>query len=230
MHRIRTYVGAAVIAAGLAVLGTAGWQYGVDNWLSEQNATSEASHLASGWSASIGTQGEVVYRTEPVPLYQPFARIFIPRLGSDWVRVVAEGTSVKDVLDRGRLGHYSGTAMPGQMGTFAVAGHRMTHGASFTNLDTLQNGDLIYVQTSDGWYTYEFQYERVVSPKRGDAVAPVPFKAGSLPTERLMVMTTCTPKWTAEKRLVAVAKMVAFNPGKNAVPSAIAKLVSSLDQ
>ena len=40
-------------------------------------------------------------------------------------------------------GHYAGTALPGQIGNFAVAGHRVGKGEPFLNLDHLQPGDTV---------------------------------------------------------------------------------------
>src|SRR5688572_22535163 len=52
---------------------------------------------------------------------------------------VVQGVTLTD-LQRGP-GHYPGTAMPGDKGNFAVAGHRTTYGAPFFHLDQLRKGD-----------------------------------------------------------------------------------------
>ncbi len=65
----------------------------------------------------------------------------IPRLGSDWSRVMVEGVESEE-LALGP-GHFPGTAMPGQVGNFAVAGHRATNGEPFAHLDTLEPGDKV---------------------------------------------------------------------------------------
>lgn len=51
------------------------------------------------------------------------AQIYIPRFGSQWHRNIVEGTTLEQ-LNRYGLGHYDATQMPGQVGNFAVAGHR----------------------------------------------------------------------------------------------------------
>ena len=56
-----------------------------------------------------------------------------------------QGTSPAD-LEKGP-GHYVGTALPGQRGNFAVAGHRVGKGEPFLNLDQLRAGDAVVVQT-----------------------------------------------------------------------------------
>ena len=45
-------------------------------------------------------------------------------------------------------GHYSGTALPGQVGNFAIAGHRVGKGEPFLNLDQLRPGDAVIVETA----------------------------------------------------------------------------------
>ena len=50
-----------------------------------------------------------------------------------------------EVLDSLGLGPYPGTAMPGEEGNFAVAGHRQTDGAVLDHIDALQEGDRITI-------------------------------------------------------------------------------------
>ncbi len=43
------------------------------------------------------------------------------------------------------LGHYSGTARPGDTGNFAAAGHRRTYGDPFKDFPELSPGDAVVV-------------------------------------------------------------------------------------
>ncbi|MFP5282231.1 MAG: sortase domain-bontaining protein [Actinomycetes bacterium] len=52
------------------------------------------------------------------------------------------------------MGHYPSTAGPGQVGNFALAGHRITHGQPFARLLELDRGDKVVVETRDAVYTY----------------------------------------------------------------------------
>ena len=61
------------------------------------------------------------------------AELQIPAIGVDQYVVV--GTSETD-LSKGP-GHYVGSAMPGQAGNVAIAGHRTTHGAPFNRIGQL---------------------------------------------------------------------------------------------
>jgi Sortase domain len=51
-------------------------------------------------------------------------RLYLPRLHLHWV--VVEGVALADI--RYAPGHYPGTALPGDPGNFAVAGHRLPGG------------------------------------------------------------------------------------------------------
>lgn len=81
----------------------------------------------------------------------PIGRIEIPAIGIDWWMV--EGTDLSYLRDG--PGHFVETAMPGQPGNAALAGHRTTYGAPFHNIDRLQIGDEITVSTVQGKFVYE---------------------------------------------------------------------------
>src|SRR4029079_17536164 len=81
-----------------------------------------------------------------------FAFLHIPRLGKKYSVPVVQGVSLPD-LSRG-VGHYPSTALPGEIGNFAVAGHRATNGEPFANLDAVKVGDSPAVETRLQWFTY----------------------------------------------------------------------------
>jgi sortase A len=87
-----------------------------------------------------------------LPVGTGFANLYIPRFGKDFARTIVQGTSDRD-LDAGP-GHYVTSQLPGQLGNFAIAGHRVGRGEPFLNLDKLRPGDAIVVQTAKNWYVY----------------------------------------------------------------------------
>lgn len=148
---------------------------------------------------------------------EPFAVLWIPAFGADYARVVLEGTSAA-VLAQGP-GHYVGTAGPGEVGNFALAGHRVGRGSPFLDLDALEPADAIVVETQDHWFVYRvigdaaagtftdpaypgIPGQHVTSPAAVEVVAPVPGRAGGTPTQRLLTLTTCHPRFSAAQRLV----------------------------
>lgn len=132
--------------------------------------------------------------------------MYVPRFGADYTRPIVQGTSSAE-LDTLGLGHYTDTALPGEVGNFAVAGHRQTHGAVFDNIDTLVPGDKIYIQTKDAYYTYIFESSEIVLPAQVGVLLPVPNKPAATPTESLLTMTTCHPRYGDEKRFIAYSKL-----------------------
>ncbi|WP_246097489.1 class E sortase [Streptomyces botrytidirepellens] len=147
---------------------------------------------------------------------QTYAVIRIPRIGL--TAPVAEGISKPHVLNKGYVGHYPGTAQPGQTGNVALAGHRNTHGEPFRHLDELRPGDRVSIETFHARFTYVV--ERTLprtSPSDGTVIAKVPYSSVH-PRYRYtepgsyLTLTTCTPEYTSRYRLVVWAKLTAAGP------------------
>jgi len=133
------------------------------------------------------------------PRGDAFALMYIPRLKDHvWELPVVQGVDLEN-LTKG-VGHYPETAMPGEVGNFAVAGHRATNGEPFANFDQLQAGDKVYVQTPQAWYTYELKVDRIVEPNAFWVVDPKPLPAGVLGSDRIITLTTCNPRWASYQR------------------------------
>ena len=132
--------------------------------------------------------------------------LHIPALGKDWAWVVVEGVQDDD-LAKGP-GHFPGTAMPGEIGNFAVAGHRSTHGEPFAYLDKLQVGDSVVMETVDSWYVYKVTWERILSPTATEVTDPVAGHPGQQATQRTMTLVTCNPRWGSSERMVFGAQLV----------------------
>ncbi|MEU7524346.1 class E sortase [Saccharothrix sp. NPDC042600] len=128
-------------------------------------------------------------------------RLHLPALGLRLV--VVDGVSTADL--RFAPGHYPDSAMPGEVGNMAVAGHR-TPGI-FWDLDRLEPGDVAVVETADRWYVHRVTGVRVVAPTAAEVVAPVPDRPGAAPTVAMLTLTTCNPKWDNYERLVVHARL-----------------------
>lgn len=157
--------------------------------------------------------------TIDVGLGEPFAVLHIPRLGEDYDRVVVEGTAQVQLAQG--PGHYLDTAMPGQVGNFAVAGHRVGRGSPFLDLDTMRPGDAIVVETEQNWYVYRVLGDpasgdfgtdpsgipgrQIVRPADVSVIAPTP--GGAAATDAYLTLTTCHPKYSAAQRLIIHARL-----------------------
>ena len=125
-------------------------------------------------------------------------RIKIPRIGVD--TIVVEGTSASAL--RAGAGHYPSTPLPCEVGNVAIAGHRTTYGRPFHDLDQLEPGDRITLETPIGMCTYEMREEPfIVAPTQTDVV-------DNTPDEARLTLTTCHPKGSARQRLIVVATLV----------------------
>jgi sortase A len=134
---------------------------------------------------------------------RPFAILTIPRLGRNYREVVVEGVSTEDL--RQGPGHYPGSALPGQVGDFAVAGHRTTYGAPFGDINLLRAGDAVDVRVANIVYEYTVTGHEIVRPSDVAVVAPLPDYPGRAPTHAMLTLTTCNPKYSAQQRLVVHA-------------------------
>lgn len=83
--------------------------------------------------------------------------IRVPRLNLQ--AVIVEGDS-GEVLGKA-VGHTPGTAMPGEWGNVALAGHR---DRLFRPLREIQQGDVITIQTAGESFNYEVESTFVVAP------------------------------------------------------------------
>lgn len=136
-------------------------------------------------------------------------RIVIPRIGASFVMV--DGTNTAD-LESGP-GIYSETTFPGIAGTTAIAGHRTTYLAPFRHIDALAPGNTIRLSMPYGHFTYTVIGHRVVPPTDvRAAVADVGYSR--------LVLSACTPLFSAAKRLLVYARLT------RAVPVGAARLLT----
>lgn len=132
-------------------------------------------------------------RTRVLP-GEALALLRIPKLDMDVV--VIEGTDIRD-LKKGP-GHYRDTAYPWEDdGKVAIAGHRTTYGAPFWSLDKLRRGDRISLATEFGTFDYRVSRTREVVPTETTILQQT--------KEPTLVLTTCTPRFSAAKRLIIFA-------------------------
>jgi sortase A len=144
---------------------------------------------------STGTAAAPAVRIPEPRVGQPVGILRIPRIKVDFV--VVEGTN-PDNLTKGP-GHYPGTAFPWEdHGRVAIAGHRTTYARPFWSLDALRVGDLIEIQTEFGTFRYRVSAVRDVLP-----TALWVSKQTGAPS---LVLTTCTPRWSASHRLAVFAQ------------------------
>ncbi len=128
-------------------------------------------------------------------------RIVIPRVGASYV--VIRGTNTEDL--KSGPGVYSETRFPGIPGTTAIAGHRTTYLAPFRDINVLTRGNRILLYMPYAHFTYTVIGHRVVSPNDVQAaVANVGYSR--------VVLSACTPLFSAAKRLLVYARLTRTVP------------------
>lgn len=192
------------IAGGLTIAASAAWQmFAVEDLAatSQQKAAEVEPLVVIKNTDEVGD----TLRTGDV-----FAKLIAPRLGSDYVRQIAQGTSVEKVLNTIGVGHYISTAMPGEVGNFALAAHRAGNGGPFRDIDKFQAGDLVYVETATATYTYRYLQTAVVAPDAINVIAAKPEGlTATTSADKFLTLTTCTPIYVNTDRLIVWFEQIA---------------------
>jgi sortase A len=226
--RIAHNLGWTLIYLGVLTLGFVVHQLYVTSWIAQQNQPELTAERIERWEntvisevvvtpadtpvdptdpkaipedADVPVPGEpLVLRVESPPdIGTAFALLRIPgieRLQEGWN--VVEGIRTADL--RNGAGHMPDTALPGQPGNAVISGHRTTWGQPFHELDVMELGDSIEVETALGIHTYEVREMQVVKPTDVWVADP---REGSW-----LTLTTCHPKFSARQRLVVAAELI----------------------
>lgn len=226
-------LGELLITVGVVALLFVVWQMWVGDMIIGGQKHAEADALSQSWltPAAEATAAPAPAPTPPadgvIPvLAQPehgdrFGVMFVPRFGADWKFTIAGGTSRADILDRGNIGHYADTAMPGDVGNTVYAAHRWTSGQPFDPIDRLVVGDAIVIQTPDGWYTYRFRTLEYVQDTQVEVLLPVPHQIGAAANGRYLTLTSCAPKLNMLERIIAYAVFDQFTPTADGPPAVL---------
>ena len=227
-------LGELLITAGIVLLLFVAWELWWTNIAANSAQEEAVSQFAQDFQGPVAPPapdapadyGPPVVTAAPEAPNTVFGVAFIPRFGDTYSRPLVEGVGQAQ-LDTLGLGRYDSSAMPGEVGNFAVAGHRQTHGAVLDSIHTLVPGDKIYIQTKDGYYTYVFRNNQIVLPTRADVLWPVPTQKDVVPTERFLTLTSCNPRFGAEERIIAYSVLESWQPVGAGPPVAIAEQVAA---
>lgn len=201
-------VGGCLVLVGLVLLGWVGYQYVGTNVVASRHFDQERERLRQQWSEPATPQQEVpatsaTPNTSSTESGEAVALLRVPRFGEDYEVPLMPGTDL-DVLARG-VGIYEGSAAPGEVGNFAIAGHRVTHGEPFRRLLELRRGDEVIVETREAIFHYVIDLapsELTVDEHDNWVLEPVPGKPDQQPTEALITLTTCQDLFHSPDRSV----------------------------
>lgn len=122
----------------------------------------------------------------------------VPRLGLK--AIVVQGDSPR--ILRRAVGHIVETALPGEQGNIALAGHRDTF---FRSLRNIRPGDEITFKTFNGIFQYQVESTIVVPPNDIQVLQPS--------SEQALTLITCFPFYyvgSAPNRFIVRARQVGF--------------------
>ena len=225
LDHILGVTGELLITLGVLLLLFVGWQLWWTDIIANQAQSKLADSVRSGWSQhepreNLPPPGDPQVLPQPEKSGHVFGMLHIPRFGSGWQpRPVLQGISLKELEDG--FGHYKDTAMPGQVGNFAIAGHRVTYGRPMWAVEDLQPGDAIVAETEQGWYTYRVTGHEIVRPSKIEVIEPVPNQPGVAATERVMTITACHPKYSARERYIVHATFEKWQPRSYGEPDSL---------
>ena len=221
--RIAFWSGVTLIVAGLVVLGYVGWQLWGTTWVSKREQREITGSLQEQWKTEPAAKQQPKY----VPKGEASALIRIPAFGKKYVVPGARGDQRRRALQGLRALHRS--ADPGEVGNYALAAHRVTHGEPLRRMPELRPGDTVVVETVDHTYTYELDTDprRLVVPFTGTWVLdPVPKNPGDgpqprqAPGQRLITLTTCSEIFHTDNRMIAFGHLVGSEPKPRRIASA----------
>jgi len=192
-----TTIGVALILAGFGFLGYVAWQYFGTDVISKHKQAEVKQGLVLDWDKGIDGDAIGLLRVE--------------RFGKDY-EVPIIPTFGKGALARGVGWHEEG-AKPGQVGNFAIAGHRVTHGEPFRDFLKLRKGDKVEVETRTQIFTY------VLRNNGTDIIVdftsewplqsvPVEGKEKVGPTEPVLTMLTCSELFHTNDRSLVFGALV----------------------
>lgn len=153
------------------------------------------------------------YENESNPLQEEIPQYFyvtIPKLKIE--KALAE-TNSTNLSPESSLGHYKGSALPGQTGNTFIYGHSVlswffnpkNYKTIFSTLDKLETGDEIIINYNNKDYKYKVEYEEVLKPTNINPLAE--YKPKYL-NESTLTLMTCWPAGTRNNRLLVRAVRV----------------------
>ena len=228
-------VGQLLITLGIIILLFVVYELWITGLYTKAQQHKLATRLDQQWASPSSPE---ISNLDPhianVPLGSGIAVLYIPKFGKGYHMVVVEGTDTSS-LEKGP-GHYPGTAFPGQVGNFAVAGHRTTYLHPFYNINELKPGSKIVLKTKTMWFTYTVEnsppakgyprvpYQEIVNPSDVAVAYAVPDQPNpdAKPSLKMLTFTSCNPRYSAAQRIVIHAILTeALHRGPRVVPPAL---------
>ena len=139
-----------------------------------------------------------------------FFYLTVPKLG---IKDAIVETNSVNLSPESSLGHYKGSALPGQIGNAFVYGHSVlpwffnpnNYKTIFSTLENLQNGDEFELTYNNKTLRYKVEGKLILDPDKVNPLAE--FKPKYL-NESTITLMTCHPAGTRAKRLLVNAVLM----------------------
>ena len=196
------WVGLLLVLAGVSALSWAGWQFYGTNLVAHGKHEQAVSEVRERWRA-----GETVSER---PEGDARAILRIPRFGEDWEVPIIDSVS-EDALAAG-VGRFVANAPVGEVGNYALAAHRVTHGEPFRNLTELVAGDEVVVETQAFVYTYVLDTDGDAHRVSFTDTWVLEDRPVELPGRRIITLTTCAELFHTDDRLAVFGHLASRDP------------------
>ena len=194
MDKFRRIVGVILILVGVFIVGDVVYKKIETNKKQQQMIDLFEGQITGEKQEGENASQEVV-SLDDINGYSPIAIMEIPRIKLKQAIV----TGIDDNTLQYFLGHFPDSAMPGEVGNFAVAGHRVSdYTDAFINLYKVNAGDEVIINTRDKKYTYEIDDNFIVDPSDVEVLEKSDYEK--------ITLITCTVG--AKQRVVVTGKLI----------------------
>ena len=196
-RRVATAIGVILLHSGLGVVGYIAWQYIGTNIVAKHKQAEIKKETKIQWEK--GVEGDAI------------AMLRVKRFGDDYEVPIVKGFD-DGALARG-VGWDTESAKPGEIGNFAIAAHRVTHGEPFSKFPKLKRGDKVVVETRRKIFTYQLRNSGTSITVTFSTPWPLwrvpdPDARNKKPTERLITLLTCSELFHTDNRSVVIGELV----------------------
>ncbi len=163
MEKFKKIIGILLIVIGVSLIFSVGYKKYVTNKKNDELIKAFNESLNDPKTETDDEDYSEVDKEEiDIDEINAIAIMEIPSI--DLMQGVVQGT--QDSVIKYYLGHFTESAMPGENGNFAVAGHRVSsYSEAFVNLYKVKPGDKINITTRDGVFTYKVNEIFIVEPE-----------------------------------------------------------------
>jgi sortase A len=213
-------LGELLITAGVFVLLFLGWQLWFNDSSWADSCAQESLEQSQAWAARRVDRAARNPDDPPVlgtpEQRRAFGLMIIPRFGAATTSD-RRGHRHRRVLNKGEIGHYPTTQMPGDGGQLRRrrAPHQLRQAVQPARASRRRPH---LRRDEDGWYQYVFRNLEYVRPDRGRRLAPVPQSDGRRTRTGIMTMTSCNPLFSAAERIIAYSVFDSFYPRADGRP------------